>query len=310
MKKKDIAGLLHHALIPAVPVPFTNERTIHRESHIRMTEYMNDMPIGGVAVWAHTGRGIYLSVEERGEVLTHWRESLPHKVLIAGANSRAMAEHAAHLEADAILCHPPSQLRMLPSGERDRAVIAYHHDLAKAGLPLILFYLYESAGGISYSIDILRQLFSIPNVIGIKIATLDSVMTFQNLAATIKSEFSDKLLITGEDRFLGYSLMMGVDAALVGMGTALTALQYDMMRAYYKNEVNDFLYRSSAVDRFSMVTFTEPMEGYIARMLYALSWLGIVSPEATFDPWGLGLTDADKDSIGNFLTSLPSHLKL
>ncbi len=309
MNTNEIIASLHHALVPAVPVPFTNERGIHRESHIRMAEYMSDMPIGGVAVWAHTGRGVYLTEEERAEVLTDWRESLPNKLIIAGANSYPMAAHAASLGADAILCHPPTTFRNLPSHERDHAIVEYHNELAKAGLPLILFYLYEAAGGISYSRDVLRELFTIPNVIGIKIATLDSVMTFQDLAATIKSEFSHKLLITGEDRFLGYSLMMDADAALIGMGTALTALQSDMMTSYYKGNVNDFLYRSSFVDRFSMATFTQPMEGYIARMLYALSWLGIVSPNATFDPWGPGLTEGDKDAVGNFLASLPSELK-
>ncbi|HEX5317431.1 MAG TPA: dihydrodipicolinate synthase family protein, partial [Candidatus Kapabacteria bacterium] len=63
MKEKDIADLLHHRLIPALPVPFTSERIIHHDSHVRMGEYMSAMPIGGVAVWAHTGRGLLLTEE-------------------------------------------------------------------------------------------------------------------------------------------------------------------------------------------------------------------------------------------------------
>src|SRR5947207_623187 len=181
MKSRDIRGLLRHRLIPALPVPFTAERTIHHDSHVRMAEYMSDMPIGGVAVWAHTGRGLYLTEEERAEVLTHWRESLPNAAIIAGAGSREMADHAKSLGADAILSHAPTHLRGLPEREREEAILEYHREIARAGLPLILFYLYEAAGGIEYSSHLLEELFKLPHVLGIKIATLDSVMSFQDL---------------------------------------------------------------------------------------------------------------------------------
>jgi 4-hydroxy-tetrahydrodipicolinate synthase len=306
---KDIREQLHHRLIPALPVPFTHERIIHHDSHVRMAEYMHSMPIGGVAVWAHTGRGLLLSEDERAEVLTHWRESLPNGVIIAGAGSREMAEHAKSLGADAILCHPPTRFRDLPERDRNEAIVEYHHELSHAGLPLILFYLYEAAGGIDYSVNILRKLFGLPNVIGIKIATLNSVMTFQDLAISIKSEFPDKLLITGEDRFLGYSLMMGADAALIGMGATLTGLQADMMKAFYTQDFDSFLYRSKMVDRFGMATFCDPMEGYISRMLYALAWSGIVSKKAIFDPWGPALAENDIGNVADFLASLPNELK-
>ncbi len=309
MASRDIRDLLLHRLIPALPVPFTSERIIHHGSHIRMAEYLNDADVGGVTVWAHTGRGLYLTEEERAHVLTHWRESLPERIIIAGAGSQSVANHAQSLGANAILCHPPTRFRDLPERERDEAIIEYHSELSRTGLPLILFYLYEAAGGIAYSPTALDTLFKLPNVIGIKVATLDSVMTFQDIAHTIKSEYPDKLLITGEDRFLGYSLMMGADAALVGMGAALTILQSDMMRDFYAQEFESFHFRSQFIDRFAMATFTQPMEGYIGRMLYALAWLGIVSQDAIFDPWGPELTDDDKERISDFLTSLPSELK-
>src|ERR1017187_3113703 len=131
MSARDIREQLRHRLIPALPVPFTSELIIHHDSHVRMAEYMHSMPIGGVAVWAHTGRGLLLSEDERAVVLTHWRESLPHGVIIAGAGSREMAERAKSLGADAILCHPPTHLQWKASivgdvgrtAPRDEAII-------------------------------------------------------------------------------------------------------------------------------------------------------------------------------------------
>jgi 4-hydroxy-tetrahydrodipicolinate synthase len=289
---------------------------------------MKSMPIAGVAVWAHTGRGLYLSEGEREEVLMHWRESLPEGIVIAGAGcaaalsgdsaptdqeylsrARTIAEHAKSLGANAILCHPPTRFRNLSEHDAEEAIIAYHEEISHVGLPLILFYLYEAAGGIKYSGRVLSELFKLPNVLGIKIATLDSVMTFQDLTRSIRSMHPEMLIITGEDRFLGYSLMAGADTALVGMGSALTALQAEMMNAYFAQDFGDFQYRSQWVDQFSMATFREPMEGYISRMLYALAWQGIVSREAVFDPWGPQLDESEIDAVGDFLTVLPTELK-
>ena len=55
-------------------------------------------------------------------------------------------------------------------------------------------------------------------------------MTFQRIAGVLR-QHPTKLLITGEDRFLGYSLLLGARAALIGMGAALPDLQADLLRA-------------------------------------------------------------------------------
>ena len=118
-----------------------------------------------------------------------------------------MARRAADLGADAILVHPPVAFR--DREDRDRLILEYHATIAEVGLPLILFYLYEAAGGISYNLEVLTTLLRAPEVLGIKVATLDSVMTFQDIARLIREDTPNKVLITGEDRILGYSLMCG-----------------------------------------------------------------------------------------------------
>jgi 4-hydroxy-tetrahydrodipicolinate synthase len=123
---------------------------------------------------------------------------------------------------------------------------------------------------------------SLPNVIGIKVATLDSVMTFQRIAAVMRAH-TDKLLITGEDRFLGYSLMMGARAALIGMGAALTDIQAELISAKTCGDEHAFSRLSAQVDAFSQVTFVAPMEGYIRRICD--------------DPWGPALPAGERDRV-------------
>jgi 4-hydroxy-tetrahydrodipicolinate synthase len=284
---------------------------IHTQAHERYVAWMAMQPIGGVAVWAHTGRGLRLSYEERALVLAAWRKALPApRFLVAAAGcsqqsaepgqmmmtARTMARQASDLGADALLVHPPAAFRGRP--DLDALVLDYHAAVAEAGLPLILFYLYEAAGGVSYGSELLAQLLARPEVLGIKIATLDSVMTFQDVARLIRRQAPDKVLITGEDRFFGYSLMCGAEAALVGMGAACTSLQSRLLRCHQEGRSDEFMNLSRIVDDLAQNTFLPPMEGYIQRMLWCLVHQGVIPIEAAHDPWGPGLDPLEFKAIG------------
>jgi 4-hydroxy-tetrahydrodipicolinate synthase len=218
------------------------------------------------------------------------------------ASAVEMARDALDNGAHAFLVHPP---RLFHHVANNRDLLkTYHQELAATGAPQFLFYLYEAAGGFSYTEEHLRELFALPAVAGIKLATLDSVMTFQKIANLMANEFPKQLLITGEDRFLGYSLMCGAQAALIGMGSACTALQATMMKAFYEGRAGDFLELSRKVDLLSQVTFIPPMEGYIRRMLWALVHLGVIGREPAHDPWGPALPESEFVELGNTLRAL------
>ena len=147
-----------------------------------------------------------------------------------------MAIEARRGKADALLAFPQSN-----------DPVGYHQRLGRE-LPVIAFYLYQAAGGVDYDDRTLHAILDLPNVVGIKVATLDSVITFQRIAAVLR-EHPDKLLITGEDRFLGYSLLLGARAALIGMGSALPDLQADLLRARMAEDWPRFVALSEQCDR-------------------------------------------------------------
>lgn len=295
---------LRWGLIPAVPVPRRADGTLHQEAQESYARWMASQPIAGVAVWVHTGRGLLIPGEMRREVLRIWREALgPDRVIVAGAgalNSEPayeaaalrMAEEAAAGGADALLCFAPTRHRENPGH-----ILQYHRTLGRAGLPLILFYLYEAAGGVSYTRETLRELFALPEVAGIKMATLDSVMTYQDVSRLIAEEFPETLLVTGEDRFLGYSMLGGAQGALIGMGAAVPAPQAALVGAPPDADPGRFLRLTRAVDRFAQATFRAPMEGYIRRMLWALADTGVIPEEATFDPDGPPLEAWEREDV-------------
>jgi 4-hydroxy-tetrahydrodipicolinate synthase len=315
---REIRSRIHHGLIPAVPVPFDADGRIDATAQERYAAYMVRQPVVGVAVWAHTGRGLHLRPDQRRQVLANWRNALgPAKAVVAGVGGSPhcagdasafvnsaldMAQDALTGGADALLVHPPTPFRRLPHNED--LVFEYHQRLASTGAPLILFYLYEAAGGIFYSPELLRQLLAMPEVVGVKLATLDSVMRFQDVVSQLATEFPDQLIITGEDRFLGYSLMSGAAAALIGMGAACTKLQHDLLESWFGGKGDEFLKFSRRVDRLAQVLFVSPIEGYIQRLLWALVHLGVLGREGAHDPWGPKLSETEFEAIGKTLRML------
>lgn len=310
----EIQRLLVGGLIPATPVTFDQTGRLHESAHEAYVHYMSSQPIAGVAVWAHTGRGLMLDAQTARRVLNDWRSALPEKVIIAGVGANnctanegttraiKMAESAIQSGADAFLVYPPIWLRNHPL--RDKLIVDHHGRLSQLGLPIILFYLYEAAGGVSYSKAVLDELLSLPNVIGIKVATLDSVMTYQDIARQLQIDHSDKLLITGEDRFFGYSLRLGARAALVGLGAVCCELQADLIKAHLENNAEHFLELSDAVDQLAEALFVAPMEGYIQRILFALAQLRVIPTDAVFDPWGTAPAAGEFERIGRIVNSL------
>jgi 4-hydroxy-tetrahydrodipicolinate synthase len=270
-------------LIPAVPVPFRG-RELDSVAQGQYAAWMAAQPVVGVAVWAHTGRGPHLDADQRRVVLDTWREALPDRIVVAGARDIGMAIEARRGKADALLAFP----------QADNPVV-YHQRLGRE-LPVIAFYLYREAGGVDYDDATLHRILELPEVIGIKVATLDSVMTFQRIAAVLRDHPS-KLLITGEDRFLGYSLLLGARAALIGMGAALPDLQADLVKAAVNEDWTRFVSLSELCDRFGQTTFIDPIEGYIRRMLWAAAADGGVPADACDDPWGPNLPSSERDAV-------------
>jgi 4-hydroxy-tetrahydrodipicolinate synthase len=279
----ELAPRIQWGLLPAVPVPFRGDR-LDAPAQRGYGRWMAAHPVAGVAVWAHTGRGPHLSAEQRREVLETWREALPDRVIVAGARDITMAIEARRGRADALLAFPQ---RNDPVG---------HHRRLSRELPVIAFYLYEAAGGVAYDDATLHAILELPDVVGIKVATLDSVMTFQRIAVLMRSH-PEKVLITGEDRFYGYSVMAGATAALIGMGAAVTDAQAELLHAFRDRQWQRFVALSALCDRLAQATFVEPMEGYIRRMLWAAAAEGAIPREACDDPWGPALPEREREIV-------------
>ena len=327
---RRLAERLRGTVIPAVLTPFRRDATVDEAALDRYAPLVARSGVGGLAVWAHTGRGPYLTAIQRGRVLRAFRQAtdLP---LIAGVAAPRTAggpaggaspaadgggsaqrlldevlragEEALVLGADALMVFPP--LHLLEAPARDEQVLHWHQRIAQAlGAPVVLFLLHGAAGGFPYGTELLRALFRIPQVLGIKLATLDQAVLCQEVTQLVREEFPDALVITGEDRMFGPSLMWGADAALVGIASAAVELSTELVGAWVGRQAGRFLEASERLDRLARVTFTDPIEGYVQRMLWVAQWQGLIPAEAAFDPFGPRLPAGEQERVLSVVESL------
>jgi 4-hydroxy-tetrahydrodipicolinate synthase len=315
---------LRHRVVPAVPVPFGEDGDIDDDLQATYVRWMAQQSVGGVAVWAHTGRGLKLTDEQRERVALAWRTGLGDLSLICGVgvpeaitlpsppsaatdavvrSAKSMADLAVRSGADAALAYPPTALAELVDAE-DR-IVEYHQAIGSSGLPVIAFFLYEAAGGVSYSPGLIERILGLDEVVGIKVATLDSVMTYQDILAVVR-RVPGALPVTGEDRFLGYSLMAGAQSALIGIGAAVTDCSATLLQAHADADWRRFHENAAALDEFSRATFVTPLEGYVQRMLWALEADGVL-PRPAIDPWCPQLQPHERDRVFDAVRALRSR---
>ena len=307
---------LRGTLLPAVVTPMDSGGVVAYDALTAYAGALTTQSVGGIAVWAHTGRGLYLSPGDRAKVLETWRQAtdvpivagvgVPRSAEAAGLQEAAdatveMALAAAAGGADAVMVYPLAALGELPDGDA-QAVALHERVAAESGLPLVGFYLHGEAGGYPYSPALIRELLSLDAMLGVKTATLDRAIGCQD--AIWAGRGTGKLLITGEDRMYGPSFMWGADTALVGIASAQVELSAAVLRRWTAGDHSGFLTASDRLDRFAAATFYAPIEGYVQRMLWAAEWEGLVPAAAAHDPYGPELPPGERDQVIRCLEQL------
>lgn len=253
---------------------------------------------GGLAVGAHTGRGVLLDGAARQVLVRTVRDAVDVPVVagvgpVADAGGSTVehtltraAEEMAEAGADALMLYPVPR-------DAHPDLPALHAAVARAsGLPVIAFVLYEAASGHRYSTDLARRLVATEGVLGVKLAVLDDAVACQDILTACRSERPDAVLFTGEDRMFGPSLMWGADAALVGIAAAVPGVTVDVLDAWTHGRHSEFVAASARADALATLVFRSPVDTYVQRMAWLAAWEGRLPRGLCHDPVG---TTEDED---------------
>ncbi|MFI9592659.1 dihydrodipicolinate synthase family protein [Nonomuraea sp. NPDC052265] len=270
---QNLRNRLHGTLIAAAATPMTGSGEVDLGVVGRYLAGLVSDGAGALAVLAHTGRGPYLAPGVRAEVIgLAVALGVPVLVGVGGGEDDpvAQARAAAELGADGVLVFP---------SEGDR--VALHDEVWRAArLPMIAFDLYTRPCPPATMRELLRH----PGVAGLKTALLSDAMGCQR-AITLTRQ-AGRLAITGEDRMFGPSLLWGAQAALVGIAAASVDVTAAVLDAYRGSDLRAFEEASARLDRLASITFTEPMEGYVQRMLWLAAAEGRIPAAHACDPYG------------------------
>ena len=157
-------------IYPIVPTPFAPDGALDPQSIDRLTRFMVNRGVDGLAVLGALGEGHKLDADERGQVIRRFKAGLPQSLgLVVGVSAAAtrlaerMAAAARGCGADAILLGPPPV-------QNDRVLLTYYRRVSGAVEVPVIIHDYPAATGITMTAELIAAIFeAAPNVRYIKL---------------------------------------------------------------------------------------------------------------------------------------------
>jgi 4-hydroxy-tetrahydrodipicolinate synthase len=278
MKMKD---LNLKGVIPAAVLPMTADFEPDYKAFEKYINWLIAENAVSIAVNMDTGEGPQLSAAEKCrviEVAVHIAKGRCGIVSgVMGGTTRDAAEASKKYReagADGLVVFPNAAFRNEPLDAR--IPVEYHQAIADAsGLPLILFQLAPIFGGVNFKRETLLKLLEIPAVVAIKEASFDA-QYFTYTIETLKLSDHKVTLLTGNDRFITESFMLGAEGALLGFCAIGCGLVAEMLKKFKQGDWHAAVGMRSRVQGFANVIYKDPMLDYRARCKVALAHIGVL----------------------------------
>lgn len=297
MKKVlDLAGI-----IPAVCLPMTTDEKIDERALRKYIRWVAGHGIKGVAVNADTGEGPWLYPEERVRVLEIWAEELNGKIpIIAGLTASfthqaiALAKQAKKAGADGLLVFPINAYL----GQPCPFEIPYHYHKALAeevGLPMVMFQIQPTMGGINYTEEMFARLLEIPEIVAIKEASFNC-QRFIDTVRILRQAPRRITILTGNDDFIFESFVLGADGGLLGFSTLAIGGQVEMLELVKQGDILKAQEIWKRIGPLEGLIFSPPFRDYRPRIKEALTMLGVI-PRATIRRPFFPISNAERTRV-------------
>lgn len=282
MKEINLKGM-----VPAAILPMDSAYQPDFNQYEYYLNWLIDNGACALAVNMDTGEGPQLTLDERLQVVRVAAKVATGRVAVMAGVMAASTEGAISLAkaykeagADGLVVFPNAAFRNEPL---DVAIpYGYHKAIAEAtDMPMTLFQLAPVFGGVLYKRETLLKLLEIPQVTSIKEASFDA-QCYTYTVETVRMSGRQITILTGNDRFITESILLGAEGALLGFGAVGCPIVAEMLRLANKGEFGEVAAMRNTLQRFADVIYADPVLDYRARCKAALAILGIIDPENTF----------------------------
>lgn len=221
--------------IPAITTPFTGDGALDLDALDRLLHWLYQEGMHGIIIGGTQGEWFTISAAERKQLMQTVGRKLGGKLpLIAGCSGYTSGEVAAHakLAADhgfnGILVTPPPY--MVPT---DREILAFYREVNDAVSLPICVYNWPPGTNVDMSLDLLRPIAELPNVVAIKNSTAD-LRHFVDVFFALK----DKVRVFGVPmNDLGILLVQQGADGTMGAGAVLGRELPDYFNAIWDNDI-------------------------------------------------------------------------
>jgi 4-hydroxy-tetrahydrodipicolinate synthase len=288
-------------LFPATVLPMTEDARIDEPVLRRYMRHVADSPIKGVAINVDTGETAHLTHGERVRVLEIVVDEIGDRVPVIAGLPAQFTQQAVEFGRDyrsagasALLVFPISAFQGAPLD--NDMVLRYHAAIGDGvDLPLVLFNLLPSLGGVLYTPEIVERLCGLVPVQAIKDASFDAAV-FVDLVAGVRRAGRPVAVLTGDDPFIYESFVLGADGALLGFGSVPTRQLAEMVNDALAGRFAEAKAAWERLVPLERAMFAPPVRNYRARAKEALVMQGVL-PRATVREALLRVSEQERESM-------------
>lgn len=220
-------------LIAAPPTPMDTAGRVALERIKLQADVLCANGVGGAFVLGTTGEGLSLTLDERRAVAERWREVAVDRLKLivhvghtCVADSRALARHAAEIDADAFSAVGPCYFK-----PPDPAALTEFCAQVASGAADLPFYYYHIPGvsGVRVRIcDLLDEAGDVPNFAGVKF-TCEDLDDFGRCVEAAGGRYN---MLFGRDEMLLAGLATGAAGAVGSTYNYAAPLYVDLIKAF------------------------------------------------------------------------------
>jgi len=230
----DISGIY-----PPIATPFDEDENISYDHLQENMNAWNKIPFKGYVVLGSNGESVSLVLEEKLKLLRAVREyAKSSHLVIAGAGCHSARETidlcrriADDKSADAVLIITPSYFK---GSMTDVALRKYYEKVAdESPLPVILYNVPKNTG-LDISAEVVAQLATHPNIIGLKESGGDITKISRIIHLTKGQEFQ---VLAGSASFMLPALLMGCIGGICGVANVMGDACCKLYELFKKNDL-------------------------------------------------------------------------
>jgi 4-hydroxy-2-oxoglutarate aldolase len=233
---------LPNGIYPPLPTFFDEQDELDMTTLKRHIQRLAESGIAGYVLMGSNGEAVHLTHDERARIIRAAREvigtesSMP---LIAGCGDQSTRTTIAHCQqaadcgADIALVLPPSYYK----GLMDRsALLAHYRAIADTSpLPVLIYNMPASAGGLDLDVETICTLAEHPRIIGLK-DSAGNVMKLAQIVARVDPSFK---VFAGSASFLLPALVVGAVGAVAALANVLPAEVCDVQALFEAGQLEE-----------------------------------------------------------------------